>query len=82
MNTRLSAKVAVVTGASKGLGAAIAQGLAREGAAVVVNYASSKGASKGAIDGLTRELSNELASRKIRVNAIKPGVVGKAHIPI
>lgn len=32
-------------------------------------------ASKGAIDGLTRALSNELAPRKVRVNAIKPGVV-------
>lgn len=32
-------------------------------------------ATKGAIDGLTRALSNELAPRKIRVNAIKPGVV-------
>lgn len=32
-------------------------------------------ASKGAIEGLTRALSNELAPRKIRVNAIRPGVV-------
>ena len=32
-------------------------------------------ASKGAIDGLTRALSNELAPRRIRVNAVKPGVV-------
>ncbi|WP_176054708.1 SDR family NAD(P)-dependent oxidoreductase [Paraburkholderia caribensis] len=32
-------------------------------------------ATKGAIDGLTRALSNELAKRRIRVNAIKPGVV-------
>ena len=39
---RLSGKTAVVTGASKGIGAEIAKGLAAEGAAVVVNYASSK----------------------------------------
>ena len=39
---RLKNKVAVVTGASKGIGASIAKGLAAEGAAVVVNYASSK----------------------------------------
>jgi 3-oxoacyl-[acyl-carrier protein] reductase len=38
----LKGKVAVVTGASKGIGAAIAKGLSAAGAAVVVNYASSK----------------------------------------
>jgi len=40
--SKLSGKTAVVTGASKGIGADIAKGLAREGAAVVVNYASSR----------------------------------------
>jgi len=38
----LKGKVAVVTGAAKGIGAAIAKALAAAGAAVVVNYAGSK----------------------------------------
>ena len=42
MSKRLNEKVAVVTGASKGIGAAISKDLAAAGAAVVVNYSSSK----------------------------------------
>jgi 3-oxoacyl-[acyl-carrier protein] reductase len=42
MSNKLAGKVAIVTGASKGIGASIALHLAAEGAAVVVNYSSSK----------------------------------------
>lgn len=42
MSGKLAGKIAVVTGASKGIGAAIAENLAAAGATVVVNYASSK----------------------------------------
>jgi 3-oxoacyl-[acyl-carrier protein] reductase len=51
MSKKLEGKVAVVTGASKGIGAEIARHLAAEGASVVINYASSKvGAEKVVAD--------------------------------
>src|SRR5713226_4202392 len=46
---KLKDKVAIVTGAGRGIGVAIARGLAREGAAVVVNYSRSAAQAEGVV---------------------------------
>jgi 3-oxoacyl-[acyl-carrier protein] reductase len=69
---KLAGKVAVVTGASKGIGAAIAKELAAEGAAVVVNYASSKA-------GADRVVA-EIVSKGGKAVAVQANVASKPDI--
>jgi len=71
-NKKLTGKVAVVTGASKGLGASIAKHLAAEGASVVVNYASSKAGADKVVGEITAQGGNAIA--------VQGGVAKKADI--
>jgi 3-oxoacyl-[acyl-carrier protein] reductase len=72
MAKKLSNKVAVVTGASKGIGASIAKHLAAEGAAVVVNYASSK-------DGADRVVA-EIVSSGGKAVAVQADVAKRTEV--
>ncbi len=61
VNKKLAGKVAVVTGASKGIGAGIAKYLAVEGASVVVNYASSKDGADKVVNEIVKEGGKAIA---------------------
>ena len=67
-NGKLTGKVAVVTGASKGIGAGIAKQFASEGAAVVVNYASDKQGADRLVDEISKRGGKALA---IQANVAK-----------
>src|SRR5437870_475618 len=58
---RLSGKIAVVTGASKGIGASIAEQMAAEGASVVVNYASSRAGADAVVKRITQKEGKAVA---------------------
>jgi 3-oxoacyl-[acyl-carrier protein] reductase len=72
MSKKLVGKVAVVTGASKGIGASIARALAGEGASVVVNYSSSKQDAERVVA--------EIAARGGTAIAVQADVSKPAHI--
>jgi 3-oxoacyl-[acyl-carrier protein] reductase len=67
--SKLANKVAVVTGASKGIGAAIAKQLAAEGASVVVNYASSKSGADKVVDEISKAGGKAVA---VQADVAKP----------
>src|SRR5213595_3508910 len=69
---KLDGKVAIVTGASKGIGAAIAKQFAAEGAAVVVNYASAKKDADRVVD--------KISKRGGKAIAIQGNVAKKAEV--
>ncbi|MGF6410362.1 SDR family oxidoreductase [Paraburkholderia sp. 32] len=72
MNTNPQPKVAIVTGASRGIGTAIAQRLANDGYAVAVNYAASAGEAD-ALVGAIREAGGKAVA--VQADVSKPGDV-------
>src|SRR5215469_464653 len=85
---KLAGKVAVVTGASKGIGAGIAKHFAAEGAAVVVNYSSAKQDTDRVVDEIAKRGGTAIATQpNVSTEEELEGLIaeaekalGKAHI--
>ena len=73
-NKKLAGKTAIVTGASKGIGASIAKHLAAQGASVVVNYSSSKEGADRVVAEIARDGGKAVA---IQANVSKPAEIAK-----
>lgn len=79
---KLANQVAVVTGASKGIGAAIAKTLAAEGASVVVNYSSSKEGAERVVKEITANGGKAIAAQVMSQNKpISRGSLRKPRRP-
>lgn len=74
MSKKLDGKVAVVTGASKGIGASIAKHLAGEGASVVVNYSSSREGADRVVSEIKSKGGRAVA---VQANLSKPEDIGR-----
>jgi 3-oxoacyl-[acyl-carrier protein] reductase len=72
--SKLAGKVAVVTGASKGIGASIAKYLAAEGASVVVNYASSRGGADSVVTDIKKSGGRAVA---VQADVAKKGEIDR-----
>src|SRR5882672_11973289 len=74
---KLTGKTAVVTGASKGIGASIAEYLAAEGAQVVVNYASSKSGADAVVKRIVEKGGKAIA---VQADVSKPAEIERLFI--